>query len=253
MVRLKSKADIELLKISGSILAHVLRELEKKVCSGVSLLDLDKFASEIIKNAGGEPAFLGYKATSHSTPYPAVICASRNEIIVHGIPYDVSLKDGDLISLDTGIRYGKMVTDGAITLGVGQISKDAENLLKTAKNALKQGLKYCKPGYRLGDVGSAIEEEAKREGFFVVEKLTGHGVGFDLHEEPTVYNFGEKGTGGALEPGMVLAIEPMLALGTSEVKERDDGSFETKDGSLAAHFEKTIVITERGFIDLTPW
>ncbi len=232
---------------------RVLRELEKRVRPGVSLLDLDKYASEIIKQAGAEPAFFGYKATPRSAPYPAAICVSKNQTIVHGIPYDVPLREGDLLSLDTGIKYKNMITDGAITLGVGRVSREAENLLKTAKNALKQGLKYCKPGYRLGDIGWAIEEEAKRGGVFVVEKLTGHGVGFDLHEEPTVYNFGEQGTGIPLEAGMVLAVEPMLALETSEVKENEDGSFETKDGSLAVHFEKTIAITERGFIDLTPW
>lgn len=253
MLRLKSKEDIGLLKISGSILTRVLQELEKKARPGVSLLDLDKYAAEIIKNAGGEPAFLGYKATSRSAPYPAVICVSRNETIVHGIPYDTEIKEGDLLSLDTGIIYKKMVTDGAITLGIGKIPESAKNLLKTAKNALKEGMKMCKPGNKLGDIGWAIEEEAKRGGCFVVEKLTGHGVGFGLHEEPTVYNFGEKGSGVELEPGMVLAIEPMLAIGTSEVKECDDGSFETKDGSLAAHFEKTIAITDRGYIDLTPW
>lgn len=251
MVKLKSKEDIELLKKSGAILVRVLRELEKKARPGVSLLDLDKFAANIIKNAGGEPAFLGYKPTSRSAPYPAIICASRNQTIVHGIPYDAPLKDGDLLSLDTGVIYKNMVTDSAITLGVGKIPEEAKNLLKTAKNALKQGLKMCKPGNKLGDIGWAIEEETKREGYFIVEKLTGHGVGFELHEEPTIYNFGEKGTGTPLEPGMVLAIEPMIAIGTSEVKECEDGSFETKDGSLAAHFEKTIAITARGYIDLT--
>ena len=253
MVRLKSKEEIELLKISGSILVRVLRELEKKARPGVSLLDLDKLASDIIRSAGAKPAFFGYRATSHSAPYPAIICASRNQTIVHGIPYDVPLKDGDLLSIDTGVAYGNMIADGAITLGVGKPSESAKNLLKTAKNALKQGIKACKAGNHTGDIGRAIEEEAKKAGFYIVDKLTGHGVGFDLHEEPMVYNFGEKGSGVLLEPGMVLAIEPMIAAGTSEVKENEDGSFETKDGSLAAHFEKTIAITEKGFIDLTPW
>lgn len=253
MVKLKSKQDIELLKKSGEILARVLRELEKKIRPGVSLLDLDKCAAEIIKNAGAEPAFLGYKATSRSEPYPAVICTSRNKTIVHGIPYDVPLEDGDLLSIDTGVRYKNMVTDAAITLGVGKCSETAKNLLKTAKNALKQGLRFCKPGNTLGDIGWAIEEEVKKARFYIVDKLTGHGIGFELHEEPTVHNVGEKGKGLPLLPGMVLAIEPMLAASTSEVKENEDGSFETKDGSLAAHFEKTIAITERGFTDLTPW
>lgn len=253
MVKLKSQADIELLKKSGAILVRVLRELEIKARPGVSLLDLDKLAAEIIKSAGAEPAFLGYQATSRSAPFPAVICASRNQTIVHGIPYDIPLQEGDLLSLDTGVKYKNMVTDGAITLGVGKISEEAQNLLKTAKNALKQGLKACKPGNTIGDIGYAIEEETKKQGYFIVEKLTGHGVGFELHEEPTIHNFGDKGTGAPLEPGMVLAIEPMLALRTSEVKENEDGSFETKDGSLAAHFEKTIAITDHGYIDLTPW
>lgn len=253
MVRLKSKSDIQLLKISGRILVRVLKELEKKARPGVSLLDLEKRAREIIQTYGGEPAFLGYKSKSDATPYPAAICASVNEGLVHGIPYDVPLQDGDLLKIDVGVSYKNRLTDAAITIEVGKAPGNAKRLRKCTLEALKQAVRACKPGGHTGDIGWAVEQTVKKYGYSVAEKLSGHGVGLEVHELPTVHNYGEKGTGEELVPGMVIAIEPMVIAGGGEIVEKEDGGFGAKDGSLTAHFEKTIAITNKGYIDLTPW
>ncbi|MDP2704341.1 MAG: type I methionyl aminopeptidase [bacterium] len=252
-MQLKSKDDIRLLKISGRILVRVLKELEKKAKPGVSLLDLEKRAREIIKKYGGEPAFLGYKPRPNATPYPAAICASVNEGLVHGIPHDIPLKDGDLLKIDVGVSYKNRLTDAAITVEVGKVRKEAKRLEKCTLEALKQAIKACKPGGHIGDIGWAVEQTVKKYGYSVAEKLSGHGVGFEVHESPTVHNYGEKGEGEELVPGMVIAIEPMVITGSGEIVEKEDGGFDAKDGSLTAHFEKTIAITDRGYIDLTPW
>ena len=253
MVRLKTKKDIELLKKSGRILVKTLRDLEKRAKAGVTLLELEDRAREIIKNSDAAPAFFGYKATKDAAPYPAAICASVNDTIVHGIPHDTKLEDGDLLSIDIGIKYQNLITDAAITVAIGNVSKEDEKLLKTANKALKEGLKQVKPGKHIGDIGHAIEQTAKRDGFHIIEKLTGHGVGFDLHEPPAIFNYGEKGEGIKLEPGMVLAIEPMITSSSGEIINGGDGSFKTRNGTKAAHVEKTIAVTERGCLDLTPW
>jgi methionyl aminopeptidase len=252
-IQLKTKDDLQLLKASGKILVHTLREVKKHVRPGVSLLDLEKIAKREIEAQEAEPAFLGYKPKSTSEPYPAAICASVNETVVHGIPYDVELKEGDILKIDIGVKYKNRFTDAAITMGVGKTPKEAKKLLKTTNEALKRAIKVCKPGKYTGDIGWVIENTIKKQGFEIVEKLTGHGVGFDVHEPPTVRNNGEKGSGEELVPGMVIAIEPMVAMGSGEVFAKEDGSFVVKDNSLTAHFEKTIAITERGPLDLTPW
>ena len=180
---LKSPSDIKLLQVSGRILAETLCALQKQAKEGVSILDLDKEARRLIEKKGGSPAFLGYRSTPKSTPYPASICASLNETIVHGIPYDLPLKKGDLLSLDLGVNYKGLITDAALTIGIGEVSKEASRLMKAGREALEAGIKVCKQGRRMGDIGSAIESVVKKYGFSVVDKLTGDGGGFGVHEK----------------------------------------------------------------------
>jgi len=245
-IKLKNDRDLEMLRISGKILAEVLRILKDSVGPGVKLIDLDNLASQIIKKRGARPAFLGYHPEGAANPYPASICASVNQKIVHGRPDNYALKKGDVLKIDAGVNYNGYFTDAAITVGIGSISPEAKKLIKITKAALEKAIEICQPGNRLGDIGWVIEKTAKTAGFSVAEGLTGHGVGFELHEEPTIYNYGEQGSGLLLKPGMVLAIEPMLAIGAGAIKRLADDSFETKDGSLSAHFEHTIAITRNG-------
>ena len=252
MIRLKSPKDISQLKISGQILATVIESLKSAALPGVPLKDLDKKARSIIKEFGAIPAFLGYKSKKSDKPYPAAICASVNEKIVHGVPDHYSLKSGDVLKIDVGINYRGYITDGAVTIGVGEISPLAEKLIKATKTALEEAIMVCHEGKKTGDIGWVIENTVKNYGFSIADKLTGHGVGFEIHEDPSIYNFGEKGTGLELEDGLVIAIEPMVATGDSSVIENPDGSYTMKDGGLSAHFEKTIVITRNGPEVLTP-
>lgn len=252
MIRLKSEADIEKLKISGKILATVLTRLQNMVEPGVTLNELNFLAKKLIKEFGAKPSFLGYRQSKNSPAFPAAICASVNENLVHGIPDDYALKSGDLLKIDLGIDYGSYITDGAVSVGVGAISPLAEKLIKATKLSLEEGIKTCKLGNRTGDIGWIIEKTVKNLGFSVAEKLTGHGVGFEVHEDPSIYNYGEKGTGQPLEEGLVIAIEPMVITGSAEVVENSDGSFSSRDKSLTAHFEKTVAITKNGPIILTP-
>ena len=246
MNNLKTREDIVHLKISGKILASVLNELKKKAVIGASLKSLDLKARELIKSLDAKSAFFGYQSKKDSRPYPAAICTSVNEKIVHTIPDKYILKNGDVLKIDLGINYKSYITDAAITIGIGKISPLAEKLIKATRTALYEAIKICRPGKKIGDIGWVIESTVKNYGFSVVKKLTGHGVGFELHEEPSVYNFGEQGTGIELEEGLVLAIEPMVAAGSGELIEKENGEFFTKDGSLSAHFEHTVAITKNG-------
>ena len=243
-VRLKSEKDLEGLRKSGEILSLILKKLKAEVKAGVRLIFFDELARKLLKEAGAKSAFLGYRPAGAKSAFPAAICASVNAQIVHGIPSEYVLKDGDILKIDFGVNYEGYFTDAAFTIGIGKISKDAQELIKNTEEALKKAIKMCLPGNHLGDIGWQIENTVKKKGFKVVNGLTGHGTGFALHEDPYVFNYGRRGEGMVLEPGLVLAIEPMVALGSGDIKQAKDDSFFTADGSLSAHFEKTIAITK---------
>ena len=251
MINLKSPQEIKKIATAGRILAKVLKVVVKEAKIGTQLSQLNKLAYQLTKKEGAQPAFLGYQPDGASRSFGASICASVNEIVVHGFPSDYKLQSGDVLKIDFGIEYQGFFADAAVTIGIGNISKEAKHLIKTTQLALKKAVKQARPGKTLGDIGWIIQKTAEDRGLKIIKSLTGHGVGLKLHEEPTIYNFGEKGKGVELKPGMVLAIEPMLAVATEKIIQRPDESWATADGSLSAHFEHTIVITERGAKVLT--
>lgn len=251
-IKLKNEHDLEMLRTSGIILSRTLNALKERARVGVRLAYLDDLARQFIKNEGAKPSFLGYKPEGASIGYPAAICTSVNEKIVHGIPDNYTLKDGDVLKIDLGVNYKNYFTDAAITVPIGKISAEAQKLIQVTKEALGNAIKICAVGNHLGDIGWIIEKTVKSAGFSVARGLTGHGVGFAVHEDPTIYNYGDKGTGMVLKPGMVLAIEPMVVVGLGDIKQLSDDSFVIKDGSLSAHFEHTIAITKNGPEILTP-
>ncbi len=252
MISLKSEKDIGLLRDSGRILVKILLALKEKSIVGANLLELETTARDMLREAGAISAFLNYKPDGASQPYPAVLCTSLNEQVVHGIPFDYSLKSGDILKIDFGVVYKERITDAAITIPIGSVTNGAKELIRTTEEALQKGIAAAKTkNARLGDIGWAIEQEIEEQGFSVVDGLTGHGVGFKLHEDPNVYNYGQKGEGMILKEGLVIAIEPMVSAGSSQTIQREDGSYQTKDGALSAHFEKTIAITKGGVEILT--
>ncbi len=247
-ITIKTKEEIEILKEGGKILAEVLRELAKLAKPGVSTGFLDKKAREMILARGGEPAFLNYHPAFMDKPYPATLCASLNEVVVHGLPRDgVILKDGDILKLDLGVKYKNFFTDAAITVGIGKLTEEKQKLINITQKALELAIKEVKPGNHIGDIGFAIENYVENNGLYVIEILVGHGVGHAIHEEPNVPNYGKNGQGPILKPGMVLAIEPMVALKSKEVQLSKDGfGYETLSGSLSSHFEHSVAVTEEG-------
>ncbi|MFH0712779.1 MAG: type I methionyl aminopeptidase [Candidatus Jorgensenbacteria bacterium] len=246
MIRLKSEKDLEFLRQSGKILASVLETLKSCAKEGVKLSYLDELAEKLIKEAGGKPAFLGYKPEGVKTPYPASICASVNEVVVHGLPGSYVLKKGDVLKIDAGVNYKGYITDAAVTVAILPVSFEAGELIAATEKSLYEAINVMVPGGHLGDIGAAVEGTVKKAGFKIIKNLTGHGVGFDLHEDPSVYNFGNRGEGMELKEGMVLAIEPMVSISSSRAIQHEDDSFVTEDGSLSAHFEHTIAITKDG-------
>lgn len=253
MIRLKSKKEIEILKEGGKRHAEILKLVAQTVRPGISTKSLDILAQKLIKVGGDKPAFLGYTPDGVSYPYPAALCVSINDEVVHGIPdKDVFLEEGDIVSLDLGLLHKGLITDGAITVPVGKISKEAKELIKVTKKALELAVKAAKPGNTTGDIGHAVESFVKPLGYGIVRILSGHGVGYSVHEDPYIPNYGTPGRGEKLVPGMVIAIEPMLNLGTGVVCSTDDEyTYVTKDGKLSAHFEHTVAITEKGPVILT--
>lgn len=226
---------------AGRALAEVHRELAKAIAPGVQIRDLDTLADRLIRERGGIPSFLGYRG------YPGRICASPNEIIVHGIPDERVLQEGDILSVDVGLTLDGWHADSAVTHAVGTITPEARRLLEVTEASLAAGIDQCRPGRHLSDVSHAIEEVVVGGGFSVVREFVGHGIGRALHEDPQVPNFGPPGEGPVLEPGMVLAIEPMVNVGGWKTKTLADGwTVVTLDGSLSAHFEHTVAITENG-------
>ncbi len=241
---IKTKEQIELIRESGRILGAVLRKLKTAAEIGVTLNDLDKLAHDLILKMGGKPVFLGYRPYGARAPYPKTLCASVNDVIVHGVPNDYELKSGDVLKLDLGVNYKGGISDSAITVPVGKVPKEALALIKTTRDALSEAIRVATPKHTLGDIGYAVERTLSAKNFKVVDGLTGHGVGIELHEDPVVYNYGKRGAGMKLLPGMVLAIEPMSSMSTSKIVQWQDDSYATADGSLSAHFEHTVLITE---------
>lgn len=252
MIKLKTQEDIEKLREGGKRHAFILKEVAKLVKPGVTTMELNDHAHKLIIDGGDTAAFLGYTPEGVSYPYPASLCVSVNDEIVHGIPSDFVLEEGDVVSLDLGLVHKGMITDGAITVPCGRISPEAEKLINITREALNIGIKQVVPGNRVGDIGHAIEEFVKPHGYGIVKILSGHGVGYHVHEDPYVPNYGDAGTGERLVPGMVLAIEPMLNLGTDEVfVTEDEYTYITADEKISAHFEHTVVVTEDGVEVLT--
>lgn len=247
MIVRKSKAELEAMREGGEITAACLKMLAQNVRPGITTAELDQLAEEFIYDHGGKPEFKGYQG------FPASICASPNAMIVHGIPGSYRLKDGDVISLDVGVRYEGFVTDSATTVAVGEISQDADGLLRTTRKCLSAAAEQMRAGNHLGDIGHAIQSVAEARGYGVVRDLVSHGVGRKMHEDPQIPNYGEPGTGPRLQPGMVFAIEPMITLGSYEIDldERDGWSIYTADRSLAAHYEHTVAVTENGPLIIT--
>ncbi len=253
MITIKSKEDIEVLREGGKRLAQALSNTAKHVKPGISTKELDTIFEKEIRSLGGDPAFLNYRPEGVKNPYPASLCTSVNDTVVHGIPNENHiLKEGDVITIDGGMVYGGLYTDHAISLPVGNVSNTATKLLRATKEALYVGIDAIKPGARVGDIGSAIEKFVKPYKFGIVRELAGHGVGYKVHEDPYVPNYGKAGTGVELKPGMVIAIEPMLNAGTRFVSfSRDGYTVKTKDHSISCHFEHTVLITESGYEILT--
>jgi len=247
MIKLKTPAEIEILRVGGQKLAGILAALKELVRPGVTTAFLNDQACSLIAAAGAEPSFLNYRPAGSRLAYPAALCVSLNEEIVHGIPSPRVLQMGELVTLDLGIKYQGLYTDAAITVPVGQVSKEAQKLINLTVEALAAGIAAAQPGARLGDIGAAVEAVARRAGLGVVTDLAGHGVGYAVHEDPYVPNYGRPGTGESIKPGLVIAIEPMFTLGRPETKLEPDGfTFSTADRSLSCHFEHTVAITENG-------
>jgi len=247
MTILKNIEDINKLREGGKILASVLYEAAGMSVSGIKTIELDKLAEKRIREAGGRPSFKNYKTSDDKIPYPASLCVSINEEVVHGVPGERVLKDGDIVSLDLGMEYKGFYTDSAVTVSVGNISEQAKKLIETTKEALNLGIMAVKNGAFTGDIGYAIQSFAEKNGFNVVRKLVGHGLGRKVHEPPEIPNFGVKGKGEILREGEVIAIEPMITAGRHDIYlDKDLWTWKTKDGSLSAHFEHTIIVTKNG-------
>jgi len=247
MVHIKTEDEIKKMRVAGKILAAVSKKIRVAAAKeGTTLKELDDLARTLIREAGAKPAFLGYQPYGAQKPYPCTVCASVNDVVVHGVPGDYALKSGDIVKLDFGVIYDGYHADAAWTIPVGKISAEAKKLMKVTEKALYEGIKQTRNGKTLGDIGFAIQSYVEKHGFKVVKGLTGHGIGKGLHEEPTVYNEGQKGAGMPLEAGMTIAIEPMVSAGSANTKQLDDDSYATEDGSLSAHFEHTVLITKRG-------
>jgi methionyl aminopeptidase len=247
-ILLKTPEQLDAMAAAGEVHARCLKMLMAKCRPGVTTAELDEAAERFIRSQGGIPTFKGYRG------FPGSICASPNAMVVHGIPDDYALQRGDVLSIDIGVTKDGWVADGAVTVPIGEVGEVARKLLETTEAALHAGTEQMRPGNRLSDVSHAIQQTVEAEGLEVIRSLVGHGVGRDMHEDPQVPNFGPPGRGPELEPGMVVAIEPMVAVGTHEIVQGDDGwAVYSADDSLTAHFEFTVAVAENGPRILTPW
>jgi methionyl aminopeptidase len=241
MVILKTTGEIELMDQANGLVQRVLDRLEELIAPGVTTRELDRVAESMIRQAGAAPAFLGYRG------YPATLCTSINDVIIHGIPDDQPLQGGDTVGIDCGVLYKGYYGDSARTLRVGEVSADAERLLRVTRECLELAVEQVRPGGRLSDIGHAVQRHAEAAGYSVVREFVGHGVGTSLHEDPQIPNYGRPGRGIKQQVGMVLAIEPMINAGGEAVSMDDDGwTARTADGSLSAHFEYSVAVTAAG-------
>lgn len=246
MIKLKTEEEIKIIAEGGKILAKVLKELEKLAKPGITTLELDRAAEALILSMGAKPAFKGYAG------FPYTVCISVNENIVHGLPSNYVIKDGDILKLDVGVLYRTYNTDSAITLAIGNVSFEDKRLIDVTKKSLRLGIKKAKIGNTIGDIGNTIQRFVEDQGFGVVRDLCGHGIGKSVHEDPKIPNFGKRGGAEKLVEGMVICIEPMVTAGDYNLKKSKDGyGYATKDGKNSAHFEHTIAITKKGPIILT--
>lgn len=257
MIPVKTLQEIAIMRQGGKILSQVLKEIARQIKPGISTFDLDQLAEQLIRQAGAEPAFKGYRPDTAKSDqwngYPATLCTSINNEVVHAIPSPKRiLKRGDIIGIDCGLKFKGYYADMAMTFPVGSVTSTAKKLLKVTKKALDLAIKKIKAGVHLGDISWTIQSYVEKNGFSVVRELSGHGIGRNLHEEPTILNFGKAGTGPVLQEGMVLAIEPMVNVGSWQIKTLDDGwTIVTADDSLSAHFEHTVLVTRKGAEVLT--
>ena len=246
MIICKSPVEIEKMRDASALVADVLAELAGMVTPGISTLDLDREAERLVRAAGAEPAFKGYRG------YPCTLCASVNEQVIHGIPSKRPLAEGDIVSLDMGVKKHGFFGDSAVTVPVGRVSEEAQLLLRVTQESLEKGIEQVRLGGRVSDIGHAIQKHVEAHGFSVVREFVGHGIGASLHEEPQIANYGDPGRGPRLAEGMTLAIEPMVNVGKAAVKMLSDGwTAVTRDGSLSAHFEHTVAVTAQGPLVLT--
>ena len=250
---ISTEKEIIAMRRGGKILAEVLARLAEMAVPGADASELNKEAEKLIAKHGATPLFLGYQPEGASSPYPAALCVSINDEVVHAVPYTGKIiKEGDVISLDLGVRYEGMCTDSALTVAAGAVPVRTRKLIAVTNKALYEGSAVVRAGARIGDIGHAIQQCIEQEGFSVVRELAGHGVGHHAHEEPMILNFGKKGTGEQLVAGMTIALEPMVTDGDWRIKTDTDGwGIRTMDGSLAAHFEHTLLVTEEGCEILT--
>ena len=247
MITIKSEREIELMREAGKIVSMTHQYLKNFIKPGITTKELDRLAEEYIRKMGGVPTCKGYEG------FPATLCTSVNDTVVHGIPDNYKLKDGGIITIDMVIGYKGYQRDDAWTYAVGEISDDKKYLMEHTEKALYEGVKQVKPGNRIGDISNAVEEYANKHHLGVVKELCGHGIGREMHEDPEVPNYGTKGTGPKLREGMVICIEPMLNLGTADIYMLDDEwTIKTDDGKPAAHYEHTILVTKDGYEILTP-
>lgn len=246
-VHIKTAKEIDSMRRGGKILGEILSALAAHLKPGMSTWDLEKKAEELFRQFGVDPGFKGYHG------YPAILCTSTNDEVVHGIPNKKPLNKGDILSIDCGVLLDGLNTDSAVAMVVGgETNSKAQKLVDICIKAMWEGIKQVKPGNRIGDIGWAIERTVKGAGFSIIKELTGHGIGYKLHEPPYVYNYGKKGTGAALKPGMTIAIEPIIAMGSPKIETLDDDwTIVTQDGSWAIQHEHTLLVTESGYEVLT--
>lgn len=246
MIKIKTEEEIKIMAEAGRILAKAIKEVSGMVKPGITTKELDMAAEGLILSMGAKPSFKGHEG------FPATLCASVNEELVHCIPSERQLKEGDIISLDGGAYYKGYHSDMAVTLPVGKIDPEAARLIRITKKALKRGISKARPGVTFGDIGNTIQRYIESQGYGVVRDLCGHGIGENLHEEPEVANYGKRGKGEIVKEGMVFCIEPMVTIGDYNIKKTRDGyGYQTKDGSLSAHFEHTLAVTRSGVRVLT--
>ena len=254
MISIKTPEEIKIMAEGGKILAKIMKELKKMVKPGITTRELDGVAETLILKSGGKCSFKGYQEPGDepAEPFPACLCTSINEEIVHGIPSDRILKAGDILSLDIGMKYKGLHSDMAVTLPVGKISFEAQRLIRVTKKALKRGIRKVRAGNTFGDISNTIQRYVESQGFAVIRDLCGHGIGRELHEDPKILNYGKRHTGPKIKEGMVFCLEPMVTVGDWKIKKIENGqAFVTADGSLSAHFEHTMAVTKNGCQVLT--